>query len=145
MAPAPPRIFTPPNPSTIPFDPRSKDLRDAAGLAADAAAATYYQSKLIQPPMVRIQLNGADGIYEVNDDWTGSFNVQSISLLNVASFPIYIGNAPGAVQGGVPFPPDALTRMPLSGQAGSFVVAADPTDLDTDSVTVFLFRWALPD
>lgn len=144
MTPSPPRVFTPPNPNPV-VDIRDKGVQAALGAAADAASATWFQSKLIQPVMTRVVLNGGAGIYEVNDEWTGNFDVQSISLLNVASFPIYVGNAPGAVIGGVPFPPGALTRMPLTGQAGSFVIAAAESDLLTDSVTLFLFRWPLPD
>ena len=145
MSPQPPRVFTPPDPSTLEFDPRSKDARDAMSAANDLSAATYFASKMTQPTISRVVLNGAENLYEVTDDNNASFNVQSVSVLNGASFPIYLGSSQGAVQSGVPFPPDKLTRMPLVGQNGAYVVAADPSDLGADELTIILFRWPLPD
>jgi hypothetical protein len=144
MPPSPPRVFNPPNPSPIPFDPRSKELRDALGTAADASGATFFESKLVQPTKTRVVLDGSQDIYTVDAPWEGDYTVQSLTLVNPYLFPIYVVENGDPLMG-IPFPPQAITRLPLSGNNGSFVVGAAQSDLASDEAIVWLFRWALPD
>lgn len=148
MSPLPPRMFSPPNPEPDVLTDLAElhaTMQELLAVTANVAAATYYQSKLIQPAVTRVMLDGgAAQIYTFTDDWTGGFDVQALTVVNPAAFPVYVAGNGDPVASGVPFPA-GVTRLPLVGHGGSFVIGVKPADIGANQVILFLIRWPLPD
>lgn len=117
----------------------------AAAMAASLNAAAYYAAQMTQPDHQLIIFRGSQGLYEVEDDWTGIWTPMSIQLVNPWSFPVYVAAA-GAdpIATGIPFPPQTSLRVPLTGQQGSLVLAVQESDLTNNDAIVHLFRYATP-
>lgn len=135
--------YTPPDLSELTL-PQPEEFAGSAELAANMHGAAFFRAEMTPPDYSMVIFKGSQGLYEVQDDWTGIWAPLSIMLINPWSFPIYVAATGDPIGNGIPFPPETSLRVPLAGQQGSFVLGVNESDLTDNDAIVHLFRYATP-
>lgn len=120
-------------------------LHQGLEVAHNAAAASYFQSKLIQPVWKQIIFTETTGP-TVDFQWAQPWTPQSVLVVNPNQIPIWVATAgSNPVDTGVAYPPATSLRIPIGGARG-YVVGINPSEnLVSTQYLVHLFCYPTAD